>query len=200
MKNIILVLALLFCSNAALAGSVINIGRFDFDGSTKATGLQVINDRYAWDIVASSDRWAEIDLGLNMLHKQWIIQPMIGVDFAENETSRVEAGSIIPQFYLIRYGRTHEETWYVGTFPVGGGASQHSLRQVISHHPHGSPVWIGGQYDLTFGSGLAPQHFSGPLVERKITTTSWISLTMQWDNSGQSRYLLTYTLASIPLL
>lgn len=199
MKTTTLVLVLMCCCKPVQAEDVINIGRFDFDGSIKVTGLQVINDRYAWDIVASSDRWTEVDLGLNFLHRSWIIQPMVGLDFSRNDVGKVECGSIIPQLYLIRYGRTHEETWYVGTIPVAGGATQHGLRQLVTHRPHGSPLWIGGQYDLALSSGLTPEHFVGPMVERKFTSTSWLGLTVQWNPNGESRYLLTCTWASIPL-
>ncbi|MBI2984120.1 MAG: hypothetical protein HYY50_00640 [Candidatus Kerfeldbacteria bacterium] len=199
MRRLLVTLATaVFVGPTAYAGSTtvsrpLTVIRGDLDTSFKGTLLQIVGDRYVWDVIWSNQGWGEVDLGLNVTKGTWYLQSLLGVDFMQGEHHRTICGSFYPQLYAIHYGRVHAESWYVGAIPFHGAASTlHSFRELAVQQIGRAPLWLGGQYDAAASQGSAPSHFLGPLVEYEFLKDCRLGFTVQRQIGGpQSKFLLT---------
>jgi hypothetical protein len=185
-------------NNVPPAPTMVNTYRVDFNGSFTPWFMQTIGNRWVWDVIASTDNWAEVDFGPNIVAGDWTIIPMIGADICRDVELGAKCYSAIPQLYLLHYGRLHAETWALGILPFRSADPRaFKLRQIASVQLSQSKFWAGAHYDLESVKNAAPVSWLGPIVEREIMLGATASLSYQWnladqfDSGGQSRFLMT---------
>lgn len=185
-------------NNAPPAPTVVNTYRTDFNGSFTPWFVQVVGNKWVWDVIASTDGWAEIDFGPNLAVGTWTIQPIIGSDVCRDPYAGARWCSLIPQVYALHYGTIHAETWAVGIVPFRPADLRiFKLRQIVSRQLGRSKFWVGAHFDAEAVQGAAPVNWVGPIFEREIMPGATASFTDQWNlathpgDGQQSRFLAT---------
>jgi hypothetical protein len=195
----LLVLALTFVVSASAlaeqitpppAPTVVNTYRLDFNGSFTPWLVQVVDNKYVWDILMSTDGWAEVDAGLNVAVGPWTFQPIIGSDVCRDPELGAHVYSFLPQLYLLRYGALHAETWAVGVLPYrSADPDMFRLRQIVSHQLGQTRLWVGVHGDLELYKHQSPAGWLGPIVEHEVVPGAMASVT--YAPGQQSRFLFT---------
>lgn len=131
----------------------------DAEGKTQLLGWwTVLNPKgFLWDILTSTEGWAEIDVGFGKVHNNWVFIGLIGTDFSITDT---KFNSIIPQFFIMYWNpdtKLRFQSW--NQYFMAAGPNMLKLRNFGTWHG------IGADFEAEFVKDEKAQFSAGPILE-----------------------------------